>query len=143
MKQKPYTLVVTAKNRETGEIDKYENVHDIGHYYGTDENGFNSYLRLLTNETDSQCIRICIPLDKCDVEITKGNDGDDFVIVSKGLHSKDTVVPKLVKIDRNEYIMRCSGCNAIWLRSNKTICQGCGKNIDWTGGYISERKNEE
>ena len=144
MGKKAYTLCVTVKDRETGEVNQYKNVHDIAHYYGSDRNGFSSYLRLYSNEINKSDVRIYIPLDKCDVEITKGEDREeDAVIVGNGLHRKGTVVPKLVKLNKYEYIRRCSGCNAVWLNSTGNNCRGCGKEIDWTGEYISEGQEEE
>lgn len=69
-----YYLKVTAKNRRTGETKSYDQVYDIGHYYGYNVSPENEYttLRLLIGNPFSteRARREYISLVENDVEIT-------------------------------------------------------------------------
>ena len=75
-----YYLKVTAKNRSTGETKSYDQVYDIGHYYGY--NGSpeleHSTLRLLIgNPFSTERTQIeYINLAENDVEITLGGQDE-------------------------------------------------------------------
>lgn len=68
--KEPFTLMVNAKNRQSGVERQYKNVYDIFHGYERTKEGFISYLRLLIDGEPPE--RIYIYLTEDDVDITAG-----------------------------------------------------------------------
>ena len=75
--KKPFTLIVDATNRKTGEKRQYKNVYDIFHGFENGPEGFVSYLRLMIDGEPPE--RIYVYLTEDDVTITAGEEDKNIV----------------------------------------------------------------